>query len=52
MAHLDKLRAEMASEEKVVKGYKVKVKYASTSQDEGQAKKDAIAKVLMGAIES
>jgi hypothetical protein len=43
----DELRADAATEEKTVKGYTVKVKYASTSRDEGQAKKDAIAKVLM-----
>jgi len=48
--HLDKIRAKAASKEKTVKGYKVKVKYASTSKDEAQAKKDAIAKILVGTI--
>lgn len=47
---LDKIRADSASEEKTVRGYKVKVKYAAISKDDGQAKKDAIAKVLVGKI--
>ena len=50
IVHLDKIRAKAASKEKTVKGYKVKVKYASTSKDEAQAKKDAIAKILVGTI--
>lgn len=50
ISHLDEIRASASNKEKTVRGYKVKVKYASTSKDEAQAKKDAIAKVLVGAM--
>jgi len=48
ISHLDDIRTKSASTEKTVKGYKVKVNYASTSKDEALAKKDALARVLIG----
>ncbi len=46
--YLDKLRADAASTEKTVKGYKVKARYSTTSQEESIAKDNAIARVLLG----
>ena len=50
ISFLDEIRASSSNKEKTVRGYKVKVKYASHPKNETKAKKKTIAKVLAGVM--
>jgi hypothetical protein len=45
--HLDELEAAEQSKEERIKGYKVKVQYRATKEEEKKAKREAVAQVIL-----
>jgi hypothetical protein len=48
--HLDELEAAEQSKEERIKGYKVKVQYQATKEEEKKAKREAVAQVILQAM--
>lgn len=48
--HLDELEAEEQNKEERIKGYKVKVQYQATKEEEKKAKREAVAQVILQAM--
>jgi len=48
--HLDELEAAEQSKEVRIKGYKVKVRYQATKEEEKKAKREAVAKIILQAM--
>jgi len=48
--HLDELEAAEQSKEERVKGYRVKIQYTATKEEEKKAKREAVAQVILQAM--
>jgi hypothetical protein len=52
ISYLDTKRAKVASEEKTVRGYSVKVNNSPISRDEVKSRREAIAKIILKSSQS